>query len=200
VSKPFAVTVLTGLFCSALALAVAPALLPADYSWIANTTSESAAQGISGAWLARLGFLLFGLSVIPLACRAAGLWGHVGAVLHFAFGALLAMVAAFSSRPWTTAPYDGTEDFLHSLAATAMGFAFAGGVVAAVVYRRKADILDISAVAASVLIPLAMVAFPDADGLFQRVMFAIAYVWYAAVPLAAARQSRRRDDQPRAAS
>jgi len=56
--------VLAGLGASAAALAAAPALMPASYSWISDTTSQSAAQGLSGAWLARLGFVLLGLSVM----------------------------------------------------------------------------------------------------------------------------------------
>ncbi|HET9901772.1 MAG TPA: hypothetical protein VFR46_12025 [Actinomycetes bacterium] len=60
---------MVGLALSAIALGAAPALMPDDYSWIGHTTSESAAQGVSGAWLARLGFLLFGLSAIWLAAQ-----------------------------------------------------------------------------------------------------------------------------------
>jgi hypothetical protein len=38
---------------------------------------------------------------------------------------------------------------------------------------------DILAVAASVLIPLGMIAVPEVDGLLQRLMFAIAFAWFA---------------------
>jgi hypothetical protein len=67
--------VLVGLCSSAAALAAAPALMPPSYSWISHTMSESAAQGVSGAWLARLGFLLLGLSVMALAFAATPDWG-----------------------------------------------------------------------------------------------------------------------------
>jgi hypothetical protein len=76
-----------------------------------------------------------------------------------------------------------TEDLLHSVAATGMGFAFALGVVAAMLWQgdlpRRWRLLDVAAVAASVVIPLGMAAIPEAQGLLQRVMFAVAYVWYA---------------------
>jgi hypothetical protein len=60
-----------------LSLALAPLLMPAGYDWVRHTTSESAAQGLDGAWLARLGFVAFGLAVlasaaIPLAMVAVG--------------------------------------------------------------------------------------------------------------------------------
>lgn len=47
---------------------------------------------------------------------------------HAAFGALMTAAAASSQRPWhTIAKYDRTEDLLHSVAATGMGFATAHG-------------------------------------------------------------------------
>ncbi|RBY80790.1 DUF998 domain-containing protein [Blastococcus sp. TF02A-26] len=111
------------------------------------------AQTVDGAWLARLGFLM-------------------------------AAAAAFSHRPWQPGrDFDRTEDLLHSVAATTMGIAFAAGVVATAVLaarrgRRRARVLDAVALAASVVLPLGMSALPEADGVLQRLMFAVAYVWY----------------------
>jgi hypothetical protein len=178
-----AVAVVAGLAISAAALATAPALLPAGYSWISRTISESAAQGLAGGWLGRLGFLLFGLSVLLLADVCRRDWGPWGTALHAAFGVLMTAVAAFSHQPWQAGvPFDRTEDLLHSIAATGMGLAFAAGVVAVVLERarrrRRLGFLDVMAVAASVAIPLAMSAAPSADGLLQRLMFGVAYAWY----------------------
>jgi hypothetical protein len=183
-----AAAVVAGLAASAAALAAAPALLPAGYSWISQTTSESAAQGLAGAWLARLGFLLFGLAVLLLADASRRGWGPWGTALHTAFGALMTAAAAFSHRPWQAGvPIDRTEDLLHSIAATAMGLAFAAGVVAVMLERmrrgRSWRVMDVLAVAAAVAIPLAMSAAPSVDGLLQRLMFAVAYAWYAAEAL-----------------
>src|SRR5690606_28025650 len=86
-------------------------------------------------------------------------------------------------RSWQAgAPFDRTEDTLHSVAATVMGFAFALGVTAARWWPgRPASfrVLDVVAIAASVVIPLAMSASTDVTGALQRAMFAIAYLWYA---------------------
>src|SRR3972149_9736058 len=60
------------LLLSLLALLLAPSLMPASYSWFRHTTSVSAAQGISGAWLARLGFLLFGFALFRLSAGLSG--------------------------------------------------------------------------------------------------------------------------------
>ncbi len=186
---------IAGLALSAVALLSAPLLMPEGYSWVSNTTSESAAQGIGGAWMARAGFVLFGAAVLVLCRRGTPRWGPVATWCHAVFGLCLVATAIFSTRSWVDgAAFDRTEDGLHSLAATVMGFAFAGGVVAAAVtaHRRSASrrsssrrsasrrsVVDAVAVTASVAVPLAMVTWPDLDGALQRAMFAIAYLWYA---------------------
>lgn len=175
-------TVLGGLSASATALAAAPLLMPAGYSWVANTTSESAAQGVPGGWLARLGFVLFGVSVILLAILARVGWGRWATALHGGFGVLMVAAAVFSHRPWLPGqPADTTEDLLHSVAATGMGFVFIGAVVATAVLGRHGGWrpLDSVAMLAAVAVPLGMSAWPAAGGLLQRLMFAVAYVWYA---------------------
>jgi predicted cobalt transporter CbtA len=92
-------------------------------------------------------------------------------------------VAAYSAKPWMPdAGFDATEDLLHSVAATVMGFAFAFGVAAVAIQLRTTGtgwrLLDGLAVAASVVLPLGMSTFGEADGVLQRMMFGIAYVWY----------------------
>lgn len=178
------VAFLTGLAASAFALALAPALMPESYSWVRHTTSESAAQGIPGAWLARLGFLLFGFSVLGLSQRRARSWGQPGAALHATFGVMMIATAAFSHRSWDPqAPFDRVEDLLHSVTATVMGFAIALGVIVVVVRRlsngRRPGALGIALVLASVIIPLSMSLWPEFSGALQRLMFLIAYGWYA---------------------
>ena len=167
---------------SLFALLLAPLLMPASYEWLQHTTSESAAQGIPGAWLARLGFMTFGLTVIWLAAQLKAQWTLPVRLLHFAFGVCMVGAAVFSSKPWLPElPFDLVEDGLHSFAATAMGFAFALGVGLRWWHRpwdSKRRLMDLTAVAAAFFIPLAMSALPEWDGLLQRVMFTIAYLWY----------------------
>jgi hypothetical protein len=177
------VGIVTLLVLSAAALGAAPLMLPASYSWVRHAISESAAQGVEGAWVARLGLLLMGLAVLWLSGVAGRRWGSWGRYAFRSFGVLMVAAATFSHKPWEAAvPFDQTEDVLHSVAATGMGFAFAIGV-ALVTLQRPAPTsstraFDIAAIAASVLIPLGMSAWPDATGLLQRCMFTIAYLWY----------------------
>jgi Protein of unknown function (DUF998) len=186
-AAPSGAMVLAGLVASAAALAVAPVLMPYGYSWISGTVSESAAQGVSGAWVARLGFVLFGLSVLALVPVKAASWGRVAAAFHAAFGAFMVAVATFSHANPFGQPSDATEDLLHSIAATGMGFAFALGVVARQIHQRQARFFDVVAVVASIVIPLSMTLWPDVDGMVQRVMFAISFIWYGGQALASQR-------------
>lgn len=176
--------VLAGPAASAAALAIAPMLMPDGYSWISGTISESAAQGVDGAWMARLGLVLFGLSVLALVPLKVGSWGRVAAGFHAAFGAFMVAVAAFSHANPFGGPSDATEDLLHSIAASGMGFAFALGAIARQLHQRRARLFDVVAVVASIVIPLSMLLWPEADGAVQRLMFATSYLWYGAEVLA----------------
>lgn len=171
------------LLVSFLALLLAPMQMPASYSWLHHTTSESGAQGIMGAWQARLGFLLFGLAVLGQTAVLREEWSLPVRFFLGAFGAFMTAVAAFSARSWQPdLPFDPVEDWLHSFAASGMGFAFALGVGWCWwgrPWQAKARLIDLVVVATAVFIPLAMRFLPDWAGLLQRLMFATAYVWYA---------------------
>ena len=112
---------------------------PAVVPWLANTVSESAGQGVDGAWLARTGCLLFGFAVLTTAVTT--LWWSVAArVAHAAFGVFGIAVAAYAGRPADpAAAFVASEDLLHSVAATAMGFAFAAGVVLVAARRAHGE-------------------------------------------------------------
>lgn len=176
---------LVALAGSLVAFALAPTILDDSYSWVRHTSSEAAGQSVDGAWATRASFLLFGMAILWLAYAAAGRWRQPATALHVTFGGCLLAVSAFSARPWDhELPYDRAEDLLHSVGATVMGFAFAFGVVAVWWQARRTSSrrrsgLDVVAVAASVVVPIAMLVVDDVAGLLQRLMFAIAYLWYA---------------------
>jgi hypothetical protein len=176
------VAILIGLALSAAAALGGTLLMPESYSWRANVISESAAQGVSGAWLARLGFLLFGISVLWLAASARDRIGRGAIWCHVAFALFMFGTAAFSHRPWLPdIDYDRFEDHLHSITATGMGFAFSFAVVIRLVDRRSLArrLIDVAAIAAAVGLPAAGGLWTGHAGWSQRLMFAIAYCWYA---------------------
>lgn len=167
---------------SALALTVAPAAMPTTYSWLRQSISESAGQGVTSAWIARLGFLLFGLTVSWLALHNRRLWPQASRIALGAFGILMISAAAFSTRPWWPgAAFDPTEDLLHSMAASTMGFALVIGLTVRALTRRGDRLglaLDALGIVASIALPLAMSLLPDWAGLLQRLMFAVVYAWF----------------------
>ena len=180
--------ILMTLALSLVALLTTPVLMPEGYAWLTHTTSESAAQGLESAWLARLGFLLLGFAVLWLVAafktwqleeRFAG-----GAIwMHLAFGVLVIRTAAFSHRPFIPGvPFAPVEDWLHSFTATLMGFAFSLGVFFRFTQRGVEEgvgwVLDLAALASAIGIPLKMMNFPAIGGLVQRLMFLVAYLWY----------------------
>jgi hypothetical protein len=172
------------LLLSALCVAIAPAFMPPGYSWLHHAISESASQSLENAWVTRLGFVSFGLSVMLLSMSARHVWARGVVWAHMAFGTFILFAAAFSHKPWIAGvPSFGLEDALHSAAASAMGFAFVAGVLTRLL-QRKADgqrqkFIDAVAIAAATLLPIGMIVFPPLAGLLQRLMFATAYTWYA---------------------
>ncbi len=175
-------TGVTLLLVVGLVAIVAPVAMPPSYSWIRLGTSESAAQGLEGAWVTRAGFIMFGLAVLWLAGIRRRAWGKAGTFLHRGFAVSLLAVAAFSIRSWEPgADYVASEDLLHSLFATVMGLCFIAGVLTVMVARRLpgpwAALPDIAAATIPALVSLAMSS--PVWGLLQRIMFITAAAWYA---------------------
>ncbi len=175
--------ILAMLAFSMIALLTAPVLMPEGYSWITHTTSESAAQGLQGAWLARTGFILLGFAVLWLVAAAYSTWARGASWMHLTFGIMMIGTAVYAHRPFMPdIPYDVIEDWLHSFTATLMGFAFSLGVFFRLLQRARENlkirVLDLVALASAIFIPLLMISFPGITGLVQRVMFLVAYLWY----------------------
>ncbi len=171
------------LVLSILALLCAPLLMPSGYSWLSNTISESAAQGVAHAWLARVGLMIYGLAVIWAAVAMREFWGAGARVCHLVFGLCMVAAAMYPIRPWdVNADYDVTEDYLHSLAATVMGFAYTFGVLCVYFQHakssRRARRFDLIAAAVATVFPLMMLNLPGLQGGIQRIMFLVSYVWY----------------------
>jgi uncharacterized membrane protein YhaH (DUF805 family) len=180
------------LAASAILLAIAPLFMPEGYSVVEQTTSESAAQLVEGSWVARTGFLCFGFAALWLARLRRRRWGAAGTLAHRLFGVSMIATAAFASRPWDpAAPWDETEDLLHSVTSFGVGLGFILGVLLVGMHRGRAtgrprwgDVVALVLVAGT---QVAMTAFPDVEGLLQRAMFLIAYCWYGAEAVDSAR-------------
>ena len=182
-SKTARILIPSLLIISAILIFTAPLAMPDDYSFISNVISESAAQRVEGAWIARLGFILFGLAVMWQSIALRRQWAAGAYWCHLAFATFMISTAAFSHKPWLESiPYDEVEDLLHSFTATAMGFAFSFGVLFRLLQRkideRNKKLFDILALVIATVIPLVGSYVPSIGGLVQRALFTIAYIWY----------------------
>ncbi len=180
--SPAGLGVLVLLAGAFVVFALAPLAMPASFDWVEHGISESAAQGIDNAWIARIGFILFGLAVIWLAQLRHRAWGPLGTAMHLMFGVSMFGVAAFPTRHWDHAvAYVDNDDLLHSVFAGTIGFGFIAGVVAVMIARKlptlRAAMPDLAALAITISVPLFMSA--DIWGALQRVMFLTAGLWYA---------------------
>lgn len=174
---------LSGLAGAMLLLALAPLALPASYSWVRLGTSESAAQGVPGAWVARAGFVAFGLSVLGVAVLRHRAWKPLGTALHGLFGVAMVMVAVYSHAPWEPdVAYVRLEDQLHSVAASVVGFSFIAGVLVTLAFRRPRTPITLGADVAALIVASAIPLFMDSGvwGVLQRLMFLTAAAWYGA--------------------
>lgn len=175
------------LAASALCFALAPLLMPDSYSIMTHSISESAAQGVEGAWLARLGFVLFGSSVGALSLAKRGVWSPWARLAHLLFAGFIIGAAIFSHMPWEDIPYDETHDAVHSTMAFGVGMSFTVGVVLVAINPGRASprrAFDGLAVLTALVIPLVMGNAADFAGLVQRVMFGVAFLWYGVEALA----------------
>jgi hypothetical protein len=77
-----------------------------------------------------------------------------------------------------------------------MGFCFIGGVISILVNDRSAcrglKATGWVAVTVAIVVSVAMTALPGADGALQRLMFAVAYLWFGAQAIAVRRAARSR--------
>jgi len=181
--RTLAIAVIPLLLVSAALVVLAAWAMPEGYSWLVLSISESAAQAQQHGWIARLSFLCFGSAVLLLSLAMRGRWPRLTYWCHLVFAASMFGSAAFSHSPWQPgAPNDPVEDFLHSVFATGMGFAFCTGVVARFIQRGPGAVIgrsvDILALLVATALPLLLASSFGVGGLVQRVMFGVAYLWY----------------------
>lgn len=165
-------------------IAIAPLLLGPDYDPVRHSISESAAQQTPMAWAARLGLFLSGLGVLAAVIVRARSWGIAATIAMTLFGLFWSATAVFSTRSWITMqPFDELEDALHSVLATSMAVIVVGAIALQFVQPPLSTARRLGAgclLLASSLMPLAAVLLPETAGVWQRIMFAVAYAWFGA--------------------
>jgi hypothetical protein len=169
----------SGIAAMLLAIALGPNFSPPEFSWLRHSTSEQAGQGMAGAWIMRVGFVIYGLGTLLAAIADWSKRTFVRAGLAL-FGLGLTGTAIWSNASIVPgALSDMHEDWLHSVASGIVGTAFAL-VCAARLFGpggTRRDFLAWTGLFISVAIPLAMDLWPDFRGLSQRIMFAFSFAF-----------------------
>lgn len=167
---------------SGACLAVAPSLMPDSYNWVRHAISETAAQGLARAWVARLGIMLSAVAILLLAANRELGWKAHSRSIHRLYAILVVGLAAFSLKPWTAGTFNEFEDVAHSVLAPVAGVAFTLGVLLVSARRapiaRRARVLDWVVILATVMLPLVMLSVPNVAGAAQRTVVAVGYLWY----------------------
>lgn len=168
-----------GILACIAAILLTQSLTLDEYSIVANAISELAGQGMPFAWIMRAGFIVFGAGA--LASALAGIRRNPpGRIAVAVFGLGMIGAGIWSHAPIRPdMPVDPQEDFLHSIAASLLGTAFALAALFRIMAPggSRRDLLGWTALVASVAIPLFMMSYPGLQGLPQRAMFAISFVW-----------------------
>lgn len=151
-------------------------LAPDSYSLVANTLSELGAQKYEYAWLARAGFIGFG---VLLAWHFSGDLVHVQrfwaqAMLLLLYGSSVALTGMFSAGPFETGvTFSEPEAFLHSIFATMAGVCLSGAIlISAWRAGTPRDRWKHIGVLAFVTVASALFgAFPEYQGVSQRLLW-----------------------------
>lgn len=162
-----------------LVMFILPFYSTPGYSILKNTTSHLGAQHAPNAWIMNLVFTLLGAAVLLQAWLY--LKKHCARqVLLTIFGLGLIGTAVFRHAPIVAGiPVNRLADTMHSVFATAVGFSFIFFAVSAAFMettnRRRISALFIAVIATGLSVLIFTV--PGLAGLWQRLMFILAFGW-----------------------
>lgn len=162
-----------------LIIVVLPFFSAEGYSIIHNTTSELGAQKTPNAWIMNLSFILTGLS-----CLFAG-WPHYAdywfqRIVLLIFCCSLILTALFHHAPIDPGlNFNAKENSLHSLFSSLTGFSFTLLAISTGFLKGKTAqrLLPIALGLLATLLSLLMFTVEEFRGLFQRLIFILAFGW-----------------------
>jgi hypothetical membrane protein len=167
--------------CGALIL-LGPLYAGPGYNATSHTVGDLGAQGAAFGWAMRLGLVMLGVGV---ALDARRLWWRAPFVslLFLTLAGAVALSPVFSPRPLhPDMPFSDTAHVLHHAFAAMAGVCLCVGVAGYgfVTGAGRAKAISFAVCAATVLLSLAMILWPDLGGLLQRLMLAAAFAWMVA--------------------
>lgn len=165
-----------GILIFAAAILLGPFYTVEGYSVITNTISELGAQHTPNNFIAIIGFVTFGLGIIMEWLRHRS-WATTPFLL---FGIFIAAAGLLPHRPIDPKiPYKDLIDRLHSVMANASGIAMTVGFLWQSIREHsvKIRVFDFYMGVTCLVLPMAMFALPEYQGLIQRLMYFQVFVW-----------------------
>ena len=165
-----------GIVLFVLAVAAGPLYTAPGYSVVANLVSELAAQHTPRNFLMSGAFLALGAGIVFDGWRSFS-----RALIPFvAFGGFMALAGLFGHRPITPGvDYVEWVHAAHSALGTAAGiaitFAFAWQALSQPTPARRIVAGGLAVLCFA--LPLAMLSFPGAQGVIQRLMYLLVFAW-----------------------
>lgn len=180
--KLLKVTTIAAFAIAVIGILVAPVFLHDGYSVLRNSISESAAQNVPTAWIARTALFASGVGVVAVVILKSSTWSRTTNFAFTAFGTLWIVSSLFSTKSWIVGtPFNAVENAIHSYAASGMAIVVLGAIVIGFT-KQPVSLVDrllaLALASAATLFPLASVLAPEFGGLFQRVMFFYTYLWF----------------------
>ena len=168
---------------AAVGVLVAPVFMHDGYSVLSNSISESAAQNVPTAWIARAALFASGIGVLGAVALKASTWSRATNISFTAFATLWIISSFFSTKSWVSGtPFNAVENAIHSYAASAMAIVVLGALVLTFTKHSASRIdrlLALTLASAATFLPLASLLVPEFGGMFQRLMFFYTYFWFA---------------------
>jgi hypothetical membrane protein len=165
-----------GIVLFVLAVTAGPLYTVPGYSAVGNLISELAAQNTPRNVLMSGAFVALGVGIVVDGLRPFAL----AQAPFIGFGAFMALAGLFGHRPIAPGvPYAEWAHTAHSALATAAGVS----ITVAFVWQAVRQPLPVRRAVAAALallclvLPLAMLSFPDVQGAIQRLMYMLIFTW-----------------------
>jgi hypothetical membrane protein len=165
-----------GILVFAVAVVLGPWYSVEGYSHTANLISELGAQHTPNRFIMVLGFLCLGGGILVNGVQPFS----IRALPFAAFGGFMLLASLFPHMPLDPSlPHDPVKHEVHGLMAIAAGISVTAGMLwqACVAPGRTQRITAGALAVICVVMPLLMLAWPEVQGLTQRLMYLAVFAW-----------------------
>jgi hypothetical membrane protein len=165
-----------GIIIFMIAALTGPMYTVEGYSSVRNVISELGAQNTPYSWIMILGFLALGLGIIAGCIQAF----NKSIIPFILFGLFMALAGFFPHKPVNPdIEYNKFLHQAHSMLATLAGISISVGLLwrAVLATSTFGRIIPLILGVICFALPMSMIAFPDYQGLIQRIMYLLIFIW-----------------------